>query len=73
MSNPYAKLLALLPSSPLQVGTVNATADGITTVQLPDGGTILARGTATIGQRVFVRAGAIEGEAPALPIVTAEV
>lgn len=73
MSNAFSKLLALLPKSPQQVGDVVAYADGVATVQLPGGGVINAVGAATVGQRVFVRGGAIEGEAPALPVVAAEV
>lgn len=73
MLNPYAALLALLPERPLLVGTVNAFADGIATVELPGGGLVTARGAATVGQQVFVRDGAIEGTAPALPVEVIEV
>lgn len=73
MSNPYAGLLALLPSTPLQVGTVLDTAAGVSTIELPGGGTITARGSATIGAKVFVRAGLIEGEAPSLTLVAIDV
>ena len=47
-------------------------ADGVATVTLPGGGVIQARGTATVGQRVFVCNGAIEGPAPALTYVEGE-
>lgn len=73
MSNIYRQFLDLLPPRPLQVATVLAVIDGACTVQLPGGGVFQARGTATVGQQVFVRDGLIEGVAPDLPVVTAEV
>ena len=68
MSNPYKALLGLLPQRPLQVGTVQSVDAWVAIVELPGGGVIRARGDATVGQRVFVRDGAIEGPAPTLPI-----
>lgn len=68
MSNPYKALLGLLPQRPLQVGTVQSADAGVAIVELPGGGVIRARGDATVGQRVFVRDGAIEGPAPTLSI-----
>ena len=50
-----------------------AVAGQLCTVQLPGGGVLQARGTASIGQRVFVRDGVIEGEAPAITPVDIEV
>ena len=73
MRNPYALLRQLVPSAPLVVGDVVAYASGVATVQLPGGGRVNARGEASVGQRVFVRDGAIEGEAPALPVVLIDV
>jgi hypothetical protein len=73
MRNPFRQFLDLIPAEPLQVGTVQAVVDGLATVQLPGGGTLKARGDATVGQTVFVRGGAIEGEAPELPIELIEV
>lgn len=73
MRNPFRQFLNLIPADPLQVGTVQAIADGLATVQLPGGGLIQARGDTAIGQNVFVRGGAIEGEAPNLPIELIEV
>lgn len=72
-SNPYAKLIALLPQNPLQVGTVASVTGGVATITLPGGGVAQARGTASVGARVFFKAGAIEGDAPALPIELIEV
>ena len=42
-------------------------------VQLPGGGELLARGDAQVGEKVFVRDGAIEGAAPSLPLFQIEI
>lgn len=73
MSNLYRALMAVLPQRPLQVGTVTSIDGGVATVTLPGGGTLQARGDAAPGSRVFVRDGAIEGPAPALPLITVEI
>ena len=44
----------------------------VATITMPGGGTLQARGQATVGQRVFVRDGVIEGEAPTLTYVEGE-
>lgn len=71
MSNLYRKFKALIPDAPLLVGTVVATTP--LRIELPDGAQIPARGEATIGERVFVRDGAIEGPAPTLPVELIEI
>ena len=71
--NLQKRFLALIPDAPLLVGDVLAVSDGIAQIELPGGGLVHARGEATAGQRVFVRDGAIEGQAPALDYVEAEV
>lgn len=73
MSNAYEDLLSTLPQAPLQVGTVETSADGVCTVELPGGGKIRARGAATVGQTVFVRDGVIEATAPTLTLVLIEI
>lgn len=73
MSNAYEDLLSTLPQSPLQVGSVTAADGDICTVELPGGGHIRARGSATVGQTVFVRDSVIEATAPALPLVLIEI
>lgn len=73
MLNPYKALRALLPDAPLLAGTVTAYSSGVATVTLPGGGTVNARGEATVGQRVFVRDGAIDGPAPELVQLVIEV
>ena len=72
LRNPYRVFMDLLPARPLQVGTV-AVFDGyVAMISMPGGGTLQARGQATVGQRVFVRDGVIEGEAPTLTYVEGE-
>lgn len=71
MSNLYRKFRALIPDAPLLVGTVVATTP--LRVELPDGTQIPARGEASLGDRVFVRDGAIEGPAPDFPLTAIEV
>lgn len=72
-ANPFRRLRALFPEAPLQVGTVESVSGGVATVVLPGGGRVQARGSAAVGQRVFVRSGVIEGQAPDLPVVEIEV
>ena len=72
-SNPYSRFLALLPPKPLMVGTVGAVDGSVATVTLDGGGQLQARGQVTVGDRVFVRDGLIEGEAPNLTFISAEV
>jgi hypothetical protein len=63
--NPYKRLLRLIPDQPEQIGQVIATAPDGVIVQLPTGATLRARGTAEIGDHVYIQAGAIQGPAPA--------
>ncbi|WP_390211430.1 hypothetical protein [Undibacterium danionis] len=42
-------------------------------IQLPGGAYITARGVSTVGNKVFVRDGVIEGVAPTLTVVTVEI
>lgn len=73
MSNPYARLLGLLPKRPRMIGTVDSISGGVATITLLDGGKVQARGSATVGARVYVRDGLIEGSAPVLPVVSNEI
>lgn len=73
MINFQKQFLALLPQRRLVAGEVLAVSGGTALIELPGGIHIHARGEATAGQRVFVRDGAIEGPAPALDYVSAEV
>lgn len=73
MFNLYRQFAALFPDPALQVGDVTDITNEIATIELPGGGTITARGSTTIGARVFVRNGMIEGDAPSLPIEVIEI
>lgn len=73
MSNAYLDFLGLLPPRLLLVGTVTSITSGVATVTLPGGGRLQVRGEATLGARVFVRDGAIEGPAPTLADSSGEV
>ena len=73
MHNVYEQFRQLLPDSPLQAGTVTEVATGVVTVQLPGGGVVKARGTAGLGQKVFVRDGTVEAVAPSLPLELIEI
>lgn len=71
--NPYTRLISLLPKRPLLVGVVLEVGNGVARIEMPGGGVELARGSATVGQRVYFRDGSIEGTAPTLPIEVIEV
>lgn len=71
--NPYARLIGLIPKDRLQVGTIVSVGDGQAKIELLDGLAIVARGSGTVGDQVYVRSGLIEGSAPALPIFEIEV
>lgn len=72
--NLYRQLRELLPEPTLTVATVAAAhTDGTVTVTYPGGSQQRVRGTGTVGVKVFVRAGQVEGQAPSLTAVTIEV
>lgn len=71
--NPLSALRGLFPQPRLQVGTVVQIADGTATIELYDGSRVRARGSASVGNMVYVRNGLIEGPAPALQVVEIEV
>jgi len=73
--NLYKRLLELIPHDILLVGEVTAhNADGTSTVELPDGSLIRARGqTVAVGDKAFVEAGQIQGDAPDLPAYDVEI
>jgi hypothetical protein len=73
MHNLYEQFRQLIPDPPLQAGTVVAVGSGVVTVAIPGGGLIKARGSAAIGQNVFVRDDAVEGFAPALTLELIEI
>lgn len=73
MPNLYKQFMDLQSPKPLMVGTVAFVVNGLATINLPGGGRLQARGPAQAGQRVFVRDGTIEGEAPSLTYTEGEV
>ncbi len=74
MHNLYEQFRQLIPDPPLQAGTVvGVVGAGSVTVALPGGGLIRARGSAAIGQKVFVRDDVIEGVAPSLTLEIIEI
>lgn len=67
MPNLWQQFSALLPESPLLIGTVvTQHNDDTVTVELLDGGLLRVSGSASVGERVFVRNGQVEGGAPTL-------
>jgi len=75
MANVYAKFARLLPSDQLLIGAVTAhNADGTSTVTLPGGGELRARGqSVAVGSKAFVKGGDVIGEAPDLTAYEVEV
>lgn len=73
MANLLKQFQSLLPDSPLLVGEVLSISNNIVTIELPDGAQITVKGGATVGQRVFVRGGMIEGQAPTLAYVEVDI
>jgi hypothetical protein len=71
----FLRLRELTAGPPLLVGeVVTINGDGTSTITLPTGGEIRARGTSvSVGNNAFVRNGVIEGAAPSLSTVTIEI
>jgi len=72
-TNLWRRLKQILPDPPLLVGVVDSVSAYGAMVELPDGSLVAVRGSANVGQTVFIRNGVIEGEAPALPVVLIEI
>lgn len=66
--NLFAQFRRLVGQRPLQFGEVIAIDGESATIEMPDGGRLQARGSATIGAKVYLRDGVIEAEAPNLPL-----
>lgn len=73
LTNPFARWQALQPKRLRLVGEVIFMEGSVATIELASGARIQAIGAATVADRVYVRDGLIEGEAPDLTYVTAEV
>lgn len=72
-SDYYRRLLALMPDPPSDVGEVMQVLPDGCTVELLTGELASVRGSATLGDLVYVRNGVIEGPAPVLSTVEIEV
>ena len=72
-TNLWKRLRQLLPDAPLLVGEVLSVSAYGAIVELPDGAFVNVRGEATVGQKVFIRDGVIEGQAPNLSTVLIEI
>lgn len=73
MHNVYEQFRRLIPDPPLQAGTVIEVGSGVVAVALPGGGVLRARGSADLGQVVFVRDDVVEGIAQSLPLELIEI
>ena len=73
MHNLYEQFRQLIPVPPLQSGTVVGVGPGVVTIALPGGGRVKVRGSASLGQKVFVRDNTIEGDAPNLTMHIIEI
>lgn len=73
MPNIWKQFSDLVAKPQRQVATVLSVSGDVARVQLPGGGELQALGAATPGQKVFVRDGVIEGEAPNLPLYQIEI
>lgn len=71
--NPFKKLLSVLPSDAVDVGTITTVLSDGVIVELQSGGTIRVKGGGSVGQRVYIKAGAVIGAAPQLNGSTIEV
>lgn len=67
MRNPLSQLRQILGEPQLLVGTIMAASTGNVTVLLLGGGTVTAKGEASVGSKVYLRNGSILGPAPDLP------
>jgi hypothetical protein len=69
MANIFKAFVNMIPSDPLLVGTVSLVLTDMCNVDLVGGGTIRVSGTASLGDKVFIRGGIIIDSAPDLPSV----
>ena len=64
--NIYKRLIDLLPSNRMDVGTVAQVFGDAVLVELQSGGYVRVTGTSTVGTKVFIKSGQVIGEAPNL-------
>jgi len=65
-ANVWTAFNSLMPRDPLLVGGIASTDGNVSVINLLDGGVVSVRGTGTIGNKVYIRAGRIEGPAPTM-------
>lgn len=75
MRNIFRQFVDLLPKESVEIGDVMASDASSSVVQLPSGDLVNARGSASVGTRVFIRVSeragiSIDGPAPSLPFFT---
>ena len=73
MANPYRRLLALLPTTPRQVGEVISISGSRVRVDLVGGGVRTCQGDAQVGGMVYVEKDKVIGQAPSLKLLVIEV
>ena len=73
MRNIYKRFSDLTGRTLRTVGTCLSADFGECTIQYPGGSLVRVKGAGTVGQRYFVLAGKLDGEAPALVAVVVEV
>lgn len=73
MANLFKEFLSLVPSEPVQVGTVDWSDGDYHQVILFGGGIVRVTGKANPGDKVFVKGSLIQGIAPNLTLETIEV
>lgn len=72
MRNIFRQFVDLLPKESVEIGDVMSSDASSSVVQLPSGDLVNARGSATVGSKVFLRVSersgiSIDGPAPSLP------
>ncbi|MCW8918978.1 MAG: hypothetical protein OQL08_09215 [Gammaproteobacteria bacterium] len=73
--NRWARFRSLIPGSPTMLGEITVTdaSTGTVTASLLGGGTIRARGAGNVGDKIYIRDGVVQGQAPSLPSYAIEV
>jgi len=69
----FSRFLRLIPKDPLDAGTVVAVDGDSVVVETLGGGRQKVRGVAAVDDKVYFRAGLVEGPAPDLPYYEIEV
>lgn len=73
MRNPVNQLRQILGESATGVGTVLYSVDGAVTIQDVGGGSIVVKGAAAPGSKVYYRDDSVTGPAPDLPTYSIDI